>query len=131
MTSTVTQLAPRGGVPRPTPNLPPIARDQLDDARELLAAFAAKQSGELDAPYAGLAEDLAAALKVLLAMLIRPQRRELTAWQRLPLEQARQYLDQLACLPRDSETDVARQLGRLEVHTAKVIDLVDALVQPW
>jgi hypothetical protein len=64
-------------------------------------------------------------------MLVRPRRRELTAWQRLPLEQARCYLDQLATLPRDRETDVARQLGTLEVHTAKVIDLVDALVQPW
>ena len=130
MTSKVTQLARRGSQPE-LPHLEPIARDPLDDAREILAAFTAKQSGGSDTCYADLSEDLADALRVLLAMLTRPRRRELSAWQRLPLEQARQYLDQLACLPRDSQTDAARQLGRLEVHTAKVIDLVDALVQPW
>jgi hypothetical protein len=130
MTSNVAKLRPRGPHQRELPHLPPVARDPLDDAREVLAVFAAKQSGASDVPYADLAEDLASALKVLFAMLARPQRRALAPWQRLPLEQAPCYLDQLATLPRDSDTDAARQLGRLEVHAARVIDLVDALVQP-
>ncbi len=128
MTSNVAKLVPRGAQ---LPHLPPIARDPLDDAREVLAAFAAKQSGSTDAPYADMAEDLAAALTVVLAMLVRPQRRELPAWKRLPVEQARRYIDQLAGLPRDSATECARQLGRLEVHAARLLDVIDSEVAPW
>lgn len=60
MTSTVTKLTRRDSHPEP-PRLPPIARDPLDDAREVLAAFGAKQGGDSDACYADLAEDLAVA----------------------------------------------------------------------
>jgi hypothetical protein len=129
VTSNVAKFVPRGA--HPAPHLPPVARDPLDDAREVLAAFGAKQAGESDVPYADLAEDLADALLTLVGILARPPRRQLAPWERLPLEQARCYLDHLATLPRGSETDAARQLGRLEVHAARVIDLVDALVQPW
>lgn len=41
------------------------------------------------------------------------------------------YIDQLAALPRDSETDCARQLGRLEVHAARLLDVIDSEVSPW
>jgi hypothetical protein len=52
-------------------------------------------------------------------------------WKRLPLEQARMFIDQLADLPRDSETDCARQLGRLEVHAQRLLDVIDSEVAPW
>jgi hypothetical protein len=130
MTTNVAKLRPRGA-PHETPHLPPIARDPLDDAREVLATFAAKQSGESDVPDADLAEDLAAALHTLLAMLVRPRRPRLPVWKRLPVEQARQFVDQLAGLPRDIETDCARQLGRLEVHAACLLDVIDSEVSPW
>jgi hypothetical protein len=130
MTSNLAKLRPRGLHPE-VPRLPAIARDPLDDAREALSAFSRKQAGEADVPYADVAEDLAAALKVLLALLVRPRRRELPVWKRLPVEQARQFVDQLASLPRDSETDCARQLGRLEVHAARLLDVIDSEVSPW
>jgi hypothetical protein len=131
MTTNAIDINARQRRPSPVPRLPPIARDPLDDAREILAAFSRKQGAELDVPYADLAEDLAAALRTVLAMLARPRRRELPVWKRLPVEQARQYIDNLAALPRDSETDCARQLGRLEVHAARLLDVIDSETAPW
>jgi hypothetical protein len=90
MTNNVAKLAQRGSQ-RQLPHLPPIARDPLDDAREILALFGRKQADELDVPLADLAEDLAAALRMLLALPVRPKRRELPVWKRLPVEQARHY----------------------------------------
>jgi hypothetical protein len=130
MTSNLAKLTPRGSQPELS-HLPPIARDPLDDAREVLAKFGAKQSGDSDVPYADLAEDLAAGLRMLLAMLTRPRRRELSVWKRLTVEQARQFVDQMAALPRDSEPDCARQLGWLEVHAARLLDVLDSEVSPW
>jgi hypothetical protein len=130
MTSNLAKLRPRGSQPE-LPHLPMIGCDPLDDAREVLAAFSAKQSGSSDIPYADLAESMAPVLKTLLAMLVRSRRRELTAGQRLPLEQARQFLDEMALMPRTSDVDCGRLIGRFEVHLQRAIDLVDALVQPW
>jgi len=31
----------------------------------------------------------------------------------------------------DSETDCARQLGRLEVHAQRLLDVLDSEVSPW
>lgn len=130
MTSTVTQLQPRGPQ-RELPHLPPIARDPLDDAREVLAVFAAKQTGDSEIPYTDLAEDLGAALVALVGVLARPQRRQLAPWKRLPVEQARMFIDQLTALPRDTEVECARQLGRLEVHALRLLDVIDSEVAPW
>jgi hypothetical protein len=66
----------------------------------------------------------------LLALVTRPRRRELAVWKRLPVEQARMYLDQLAALPREDETSCARQLGRLEVHAARLLDVIDSEIAP-
>ncbi len=130
MTSTVTNLTRPGSQPE-LPHLPPVARDPLDDAREVLAAFTAWQAGDSEMTRAELAEALSDALRGLVAIVARPRRRELPAWKRLPVEQARQYIDQLAELPRDSEAGCARQLGRLEVHAARLLDVIDSEVAPW
>jgi hypothetical protein len=112
MNSNVAKLRPRGSQRNLTPHIPPIARDPIDDACEVLAAFRAKQGGELDVPYADLAEDLAAALVALVAIVARPQRRSLVPWKRLPVEQARMFIDQLAALPHTTDGDCGRLLGR-------------------
>jgi hypothetical protein len=131
MTTNAIDISTRRQRPTPAPQLPPIARDPLDDAREVLAQFAAKQPGNSDVPFGDLAEDLATSLGTLVTLLTRPRRRELPVWKRLPVEQARQFLDQLATLPRDSETGCARQLGRLEVHVARLLDVIDSETAPW
>jgi hypothetical protein len=130
VTTNVAKLTPRGSHPE-LPNLPPIARDPLDDAREALAAFQAWQADDSDISRAELAEALGSALLGLVAMVARPRRRELPAWKRLPVEQARMFIDQLDALPRDTETDCARQLGRLEVHAARLLDVIDSEIAPW
>jgi hypothetical protein len=129
--STVTQLQPRSPQQRELPHLPPVARDPIDDAKEALEAFAAWQPDKSDLSRDELAESLGAALRALLPMVARSQRRELPPWKRLPVEQARMFIDQLADLPRDSEIDCARELGRLEVHAQRLLDVIDSEVAPW
>src|SRR5271165_6758405 len=96
MTSTITTLRPRSSNHGELPHLPAIARDPIDDAREVLAAFSRKQDGEMDIPYADLAEDLAAALRTALGLLSRPPAKPvLRPWTRLRIEQARQFVMEL------------------------------------
>lgn len=125
MSSTVTQLTGRGS-DRELPHLPPIARDVTDDAREVIDQLKTA-GGEANIAAA----EMARLLEQLAAMAVRPRRRELPAWKRLPVEQARMFIDQLATLPRDSETGCARLLGRLEVHAARLLDVIDSEVAPW
>jgi hypothetical protein len=126
MHATIPHPASGKGVVRQLPNLPPTARDPVDDAKEVLAEL--RSAGE---PANVSAAELVRVLGDLVALTVKPKRRELPPWKRLPVEQARMFIDNLATLPRDSDIDCARQLGRLEVHTQRLLDVVDSEVSPW
>jgi len=89
--------------------LPPIARDPLDDIREALCRFDAKQAGRSDITYADLSEEMAAVLRAALRMLTR--RPELQPWKRLQLEAARACFYETKASRPDGETGYARALG--------------------
>jgi hypothetical protein len=131
MKSTVTQLQPRGSQ-RELPHLPPIARDPIDDAREVLAAFRAKQAGESDVPYADLAESLGVALKALLPIATRsPAKPVLRPLALLEVAQAESFLLDLErhspSLTASDPAVVAYLLGQAERHLTRMSDLVRAL----
>jgi hypothetical protein len=131
MTTNVAKLRPRGPQ-RELPHLPPIARDPLDDAREVLAAFRAKQAGDSDIPYADLAEDLGAALRALLPVLTRPPAKPvLRPWTRLQVEQARQFVMELDVTAAGCDPLKAMfLLGRMTENCQRLLDVVDSVVQP-
>jgi len=125
MAMNLTETSRRGALVA-VPHLPAIARDPVDDAKEVLAEL--KAAGE--AANVSAAE-LVRLLEQLVVLIVKPRRREMPPWKRLPVEQARCFIDQLAGLPRDSEVDCARQLGRLEVHAQRLLDVIDSEVSPW
>jgi hypothetical protein len=125
VTSNLTRLRPPS-LARELPHLPEIARDPVDDAQEIIARI---RAAEDDATVA--AADLVRVLEQLVELTVRPRRRELPVWQRLTLEQGRQFLDESALMPRTSDVDYGRLIGRLEVHLQRAIDIVDSLVSPW
>lgn len=111
-----------------TPRLPKIARDPIDDAKDVLAAFGAKQAGQSDVLYADLSEDLAAALRTALAMLTRPAAKPvLRPLALLDVAQAEQFVMELD--GRSQEADLPRAmflLGRLAEHTKALLDVIYA-----
>ena len=72
MTTNAIDITARRKRTPPLPHLPASCRDPLDDIRELLFSFDAKQAGQSDTCYADLCESMAAALRTALAMLSRP-----------------------------------------------------------
>ncbi len=126
MTSTVTQFTPRGSQ-RELPHLPPISRDVTDDAKEVLAAFAAKQAGQSDVPYVDLAEDLAGALQAMLRMLSQPAKPVLRPLALLDVAQAEQFVMELDSRTRGADLPAAMFfLGRLTEHTQALLEVVYA-----
>jgi len=127
MTSNVAKLRPRGPQ-RDLPHLPPIARDPLDDAREVLARFHGKQSGSSGIPYADLAEDLAAALKALLPIATRsPAKPVLRPLALLEVAKAEQFVLELDSRTQGADLPAAMfLLGRLAEHAKALLDVVYA-----
>ena len=113
------------------PHLPAIARDPLDDAREVLAAFAAKQSGSDATPYADLAEDLAAALRTALRLLCRPPAKPvLRPLSLLDVAQAEKFLIDLECRILGADASrIAFLLGQAESHLQNMVELVRTVTE--
>lgn len=111
-----------------TPNLPPVARDPLDDIRELLFSFGAKQAGQSDSCYADLCESMAAALRTALAMLSRPATGPvLRPLALLDVAQAEQFVLELDSRSRGADLPAAMYLlGRLTEHTQALLEVVYA-----
>lgn len=112
----------------PVPHLPAIARDVTDDAREVLAAFDAKQPGGSDVPYADLAEKMAPVLRALLAMVTRPAPKPvLRPLALLQVAQAEQFIADLAARSQGADLPAAMfLLGKAGRHLEALIDVVYA-----
>lgn len=127
MTSTVTELHPRGPQQRELPHLPAISRDPIDDAKEVLAAFSRKQDGQSDTCYADIAEDLAAALRTALAILTRSATPVLRPLAILDVAQAEQFVLELDSRTQGADLPAAMYLlGRLTEHTQALLEVVYA-----
>jgi hypothetical protein len=132
MTANATDITARRRRTSPLPHLPAVARDPLDDAKEALAAFGAKQAGQADICYADLCESMAAALSTAVTMLSRPVARPvLRPMALLEVAQAEKFLLDLerhsASIISGDPAAVAYLLGQAERHLARMSDLVRAL----
>ena len=128
MTSTVTELRPRGSR-NELPHLPPIARSPADDAREALSAFDVKQAGQSEVPYADISEDLAAALRAALATIGRPAAKPvLRPLTLLDLAQAEEFGIQLGTRSRGADLPAAMfLLGVAASHIETLSDILRAI----
>jgi hypothetical protein len=108
------------------PHLPPIARDPLDDAREALSAFDAKQAGDSGIPYADLAEDLAATLRTTLRMLSHPTAKPvLRPLALLEVARAEKFLLEVEDRTRGADaTRIAYLIGLAGSHLEQMVELV-------
>jgi len=101
--------------------LPPIARDPLDDIREALCRFDAKQAGRSDITYADLSEEMADAPPPA-----RTTAMEAASARGRPCVLLRDEGEQAGWRDR-----VRPRAGRLEMHLERVLEVIDSTVSPW
>ena len=128
MTTNAIDISTRRQRPSRVPGLPAVARDPLDDIRELLFSFDAKQAGDSDTCYADLCDSMAAALRTALAILTRPAASHvLRPLAILDVAQAEQFVLELDSRTQGADLPAAMyMLGRLAEHTKALLDVVYA-----